>query len=153
MERFRTEEDGATEGIVGANTSRSAKRQITHQKADPDDEMTCEALHLALSAIHLDIAWHAGVMTVDAAMESLHKEIVETVGRYARSNRTIGPEISNRSSMPAAAMRSKNPLWEKYRFLAVAPVVRRRLNQEERDRDGRGQRRMRQELQEDCRAE
>ena len=67
--------------------------------------MTCEALHLALSVIHLDIAWHTGVIGVEAAMESLHNEIVEAVSRYTRSHRTIAPETSSRSPMPAAAMR------------------------------------------------
>ncbi len=59
---------------------------MTAPAADPDDEVTCEALHLALSAIHLDIAWHAGVISAEAAMESLHQEIVETVSRCTRTN-------------------------------------------------------------------
>jgi hypothetical protein len=107
MERFCSEEDDATEGLVGASTSRFVGRPITRQTADSDDEVVCEAMHLALSAIHLDIAWHTGVISIEAAMESLHKEIVEAVSRCTWSNRTSGPEMSSRSPTPAAAMRRK----------------------------------------------
>ena len=107
MERFRAEEDDATKGLVGANTSRYAKRETMHQTTPPDDEVTCEALHLALSAIHLDIAWHTGVISVEAAMESLHREIVETVSRCTWSNQIVGPRVSRRSPLPATATRPK----------------------------------------------
>ena len=107
MEHHRTEENDATEGLVGANTSRSAGGPTTRQIVDPDDETMCEAMHIALSAIHLDVAWHTGVITIEAAMESLHQEIVDAVSRCTWSNRTIGLEVSSRSSMPAAAMNRK----------------------------------------------
>ena len=38
-------------------------------------DVTCEALHLALNAIHIDLAWHAGVTSADVAMEDLHRAI------------------------------------------------------------------------------
>jgi hypothetical protein len=113
MERFRTEEDDATEDLAGANTLWFAERPITPQIADSDDEVTCDALHLALSAIHLDIAWHTGVISVEAAMESLHREIVEAVSRYTRSNQTTASERTSRSPMPASAMKRKTLCGQK----------------------------------------
>jgi hypothetical protein len=92
MEGFRTEEHGVTKDLAGANTSRSVKSRTTRHAADPDDQVACEALHLALSVIHLDIAWHTGVIGVEAAMESLHREIVETVSRLPPPIRTSEPK-------------------------------------------------------------
>ena len=118
MERLRTEEDDATEGLADAGTSswvndettemaRSAQTPTTSQHADPDEDLICEALHLAASAIHLDIAWHAGVISVEAAMEGLHKEIVEAVHWCTRSALSRGFEISSRSPMQATALKRK----------------------------------------------
>ena len=57
----------------------------TDQHDDPVADVTCEALEIALSAIHLDVAWHAGVMSAEAAMEDLNQKIVKTISRYTRS--------------------------------------------------------------------
>ena len=147
MERFRTEEDDATKGLVAASTSSqlcnettTTRSSTTRQQADSDDEVMCEAMHLALAAIHLDIAWHTGVIRVEAAMERLHHEIVETVSRCIWSDRTIGPEESSRSPMPAAAVRRKTFCGSGNECSLSLPVVRRRLNREEQEKDGEGQR-------------
>ena len=57
----------------------------TDQYDDPVADVTCEALEIALSAIHLDVAWHAGVISAEAAMEDLNQKIVKTISRYTRS--------------------------------------------------------------------
>jgi hypothetical protein len=59
--------------------TQSVETPKTRQEADPEEDLICEALHLALSAIHLDIACHSGVISAEAAMERLHEEIVKTV--------------------------------------------------------------------------
>jgi hypothetical protein len=58
-------------------------------QAAPDADLTCEALHLALNALHIDIAWHAGMMSAEAAMEDLHREIGKTINRCSESTRTV----------------------------------------------------------------
>jgi hypothetical protein len=101
MEYFRTEGDanesfGGTESSSWANDgitlmTHLARTPTVHQKAGPDEDIICEALHLTLSAVHLDIACHTGVISAEAAMESLHQEIAETVSRSTSSIRTRVP--------------------------------------------------------------
>lgn len=69
----------------------------TVRHGDAAAEVTCEALELALSVIHLEIAWHAGVISSEAAMESLYRQIGMTIGRFTRSPRTRSPEASDGS--------------------------------------------------------
>ena len=71
--------DVATSMTLGAPAWR------TDQHDDPVADVTCEALQIALSAIHLDVAWHAGVMSAEAAMEDLNQKIIKTISRYTRS--------------------------------------------------------------------
>jgi hypothetical protein len=59
--------------------------RMTGQRVDPPADVTYEALKLALSAIRIDIAWHAGAISADAAVEHLEREIVRTMSRYTKS--------------------------------------------------------------------
>jgi hypothetical protein len=56
--------------------------QTTNLQTAPAGDVTCEALHLALNALHIDMAWHAGVISAEVAMEDLHRAI----GRATRSS-------------------------------------------------------------------
>jgi len=38
-------------------------------------DVTCRALHVALCAVQIHIAWHSGVMSGDVAMATLEQEI------------------------------------------------------------------------------
>jgi hypothetical protein len=40
-----------------------------------DSDLMCRALHVALCAVQLHIAWHSGVMSGNAAMAALEQEI------------------------------------------------------------------------------
>ena len=64
----------------------SIRQRVAEQTANLQTvlagDVTCEALHLALNAIHIDMAWHAGVVNTDVAMEDLHRAI----GRAIRSS-------------------------------------------------------------------
>ena len=55
-------------------TQRLAEQTTNSQNVLTGD-VTCEALHLALNALHIDRAWHAGVMSAEVAMEDLHRAI------------------------------------------------------------------------------
>jgi hypothetical protein len=43
-----------------------------------DSDVTCRALHVALCAVQLSIAWHSGVISGNAAMAALGQEIDQT---------------------------------------------------------------------------
>jgi hypothetical protein len=68
-------------------THRVAKHTTNLRIAETGD-VTCEALHLALNALQIDKAWHAGVISAQAAMEDLHREIGKTINRCDQSART-----------------------------------------------------------------
>jgi hypothetical protein len=70
---------------VAASMTRGASVWRTDQYDDPVADVTCEALEIAVSAIHLDVAWHAGAISAEAAMEDLNQKIVKTINRYTRS--------------------------------------------------------------------
>jgi hypothetical protein len=72
-------------------------------------DLTCETLKLALSVIQLDIAWHAGLISAEAAMESLNREIGMTIGRCTTSPRSRSPEASNRRSSNGVAVMLGKP--------------------------------------------
>jgi hypothetical protein len=93
-----------TEGVaVMANSSvgddvsilmtQRAAMPTTGQLGVSARDVTCEALHLALSALHIDIAWHAGVMSAEEAMEDLHREVGRTASPYDSSTRTSAPDV------------------------------------------------------------
>ena len=54
-------------------------------------DVTRQALQLASSALQIDLAWHAGMVSAEAAMECLHNEIGETVRRRNASTRAGSP--------------------------------------------------------------
>jgi hypothetical protein len=54
----------------------------------PAGDVTCEALHLALNAFQIDLAWHAGAMSAEVAMEDLHRAIGLAIRSSARWRRT-----------------------------------------------------------------
>ena len=54
---------------------------MTNLRALSVDDVTCQALHLAMSALQIDLAWHAGAMSAEAAMKDLHHEVGKTVRR------------------------------------------------------------------------
>jgi hypothetical protein len=71
-------------------------RPMTSLQAAPDTDLTSEALRLALNALHIDIAWHAGMMSAEAAMEGLHREIGKTINRCNESTRTVSLDPADR---------------------------------------------------------
>jgi hypothetical protein len=75
---------------VSTSMTQRVARPTTSLQSVPAEDVTCEALHLVLRALHIDTAWHAGVMSAEAAMEGLHREIGKTINRCSESTRT-GP--------------------------------------------------------------
>jgi hypothetical protein len=57
---------------------------MTRQQGNSAAEVTCGALHLALSAVHIDLAWHAGVVSAEASMEALHRAVSGATSGYDR---------------------------------------------------------------------
>jgi hypothetical protein len=55
---------------VGEGTSAENRRPTT-------DQVICEALHLALVATHLRVAWHARAITAERAMQLLDQAFRE----------------------------------------------------------------------------
>jgi hypothetical protein len=102
MERSRTQGDEAervamTVGSAqrtGASTAmmQSGTRLMTGTQTFSAGDVTHQALHLALSALQIDLAWHAGVVSAEAAMKCLHHEIGETVKRWGGSPRASSPD-------------------------------------------------------------
>jgi hypothetical protein len=102
MEWSPTEHDAAEDAAVIANSSlandvsalmtQAAAVPTTRLQGSGVGDVTCEALHLALSAIHIDMAWHAGVISADASMEALDREIATTTDRYSRWTRASAPK-------------------------------------------------------------
>jgi hypothetical protein len=100
MERPPTEHDATEDAGVISNSSwvndvstlvtQGATMPTTRRQGVPAADVTCEALLLALSAIHIDMAWHAGVISAEASMEALDREVGRTTSRYNRS--TSAPE-------------------------------------------------------------
>jgi hypothetical protein len=102
MKRPPTEHDATEDVAVMVNSSlvnhvstlvtQGATMPTTRQQGVPAGDVTREALHLALSAIHIDMAWHAGVISAEASMEALDREVGRTTSRYNRSTRASAPE-------------------------------------------------------------
>jgi len=102
MDRSRTKHDETQNVAVvvdsgwvsDASTSMTQRvaRPTTSRQAAPAGDVTSEALHLALSALRIDMAWHAGVMSAEASIEALDREVGRTTSRYNRSARASAPE-------------------------------------------------------------
>ena len=96
MERSRTRHDetGRVAMTLGPDWEHSASTPMRPTRTSPmrsiqavsTVDVTQEALHLALSALQIHLAWHAGTVSAEAAMECLHREIGETVGRRNESS-------------------------------------------------------------------
>lgn len=95
------EEVAVTPRRTGSSTAMTPNGTIlmTSLQGSSAGDITREALHLALSALQIDLAWHAGVTSAEAAMECLHHEIGETVRRRNESTRTSSAE---RADLPHA---------------------------------------------------
>ena len=100
MEKPLTEYD-ATEDVAGNVNSgwvngvstlitQRVAWTMTGQQALPAGDVACEALHLSLVALHIDIAWHPGVMSAEAAISSwalLHGLVVLDQGNLLEESR------------------------------------------------------------------
>jgi hypothetical protein len=102
MRRSRTRDD-ETEGVdmtvdstwgTGASTvmTPSESSLMTSIQACSAGDVTRQALQLASSALQIDLAWHAGMVGAEAAMECLHHEIGEAVRRRNESTRAGAPD-------------------------------------------------------------
>jgi hypothetical protein len=56
---------------------------MTGQASDREAEVSCEALKVALCAVQMYIAWHAGVISAEIAMGGIDREIGEVTSRCA----------------------------------------------------------------------
>ena len=102
MEGSPSEHDAIVDAAVmtnssGVNDVSTAMAQgvavpTTRRQEVPVEDVTCEALQLALTALHIDMAWHAGVMSAEASIEALDREVGRTTSRYNRSARASAPE-------------------------------------------------------------
>jgi hypothetical protein len=107
MERSRTrhEEAGSVAMTVGPEREHGVSTPMTAAgtslmtgiQAFSAGDVTRQAVLLALSALRIDLAWHAGMVGADAAMECLHHEIGETV---RRSNESKPAELSQPPEEP-----------------------------------------------------
>jgi hypothetical protein len=82
---------------TGASTvmTASGKSLMTSLQACSAGDVTRQALQLASSALQIDLAWHAGMVSAEAAMECLHNEIGETVRRRNASTRAGSPDAAD----------------------------------------------------------
>ena len=85
-------------------TQRLTRPRTSVQSVSAED-VTCEALHLALSALHIDIAWHTGAISAEAAMEGLHREVGKTINRYNESTRMGSLDAADRTQSLRTPMR------------------------------------------------
>jgi hypothetical protein len=83
------------------------------QHEDPGSDVTCEALKLALSTIRLYIAWHAGVITAEVAMDGLDRDIGRTINRGLGTTPTGSCEVSNPSPSSETAVSARRPAGER----------------------------------------
>ena len=113
MKGSPTEHDATEDAVVIARSSwvddvstlmtQGVAMPTAHDQMVPTGDVTCEALHLALAALHIDVAWHAGVMSAEASMEALDREVGRTTSRYNRSIQAGEPEAAGRAPSLGAA--------------------------------------------------
>jgi hypothetical protein len=102
MERPPTEPDATEDVAVMADSSwvndvsplmtQGVAMPTTREQGVPVGDVTCEALQLALTALHIDMAWHAGVMSAEASMEALDREVGRTTSRYTGRLEQVHPK-------------------------------------------------------------
>jgi hypothetical protein len=114
-ERQPTEHDATDDAVVMADSSwvddvsilmtQDAAMPTRPDRVVSGGDVTCEALQLALTALHIDMAWHAGVMSAEASMEALDREVGRTTSRYNLPTRANATEVVSRapSHMTATA--------------------------------------------------
>jgi hypothetical protein len=117
MERPLTEHDTTEDAAANVNSgwvngvstlvTQRVGWTMTSQQALPAGDVACEGLHLALIALHIDIAWHAGVISTETAMEGLHREIGRTINLCDQSARTGSLELADRPQSDSASMRHR----------------------------------------------
>ena len=78
---------------AGMSPSPDAPLWVTRELGDAAGDVTCATLRLGLSTIRLYIEWHAGVMSSEAAMERLGRDIGETI---SSSTQPLATEPSRR---------------------------------------------------------
>jgi hypothetical protein len=71
------------EWMNDVSMTQQVAERTTSSRNVPAVDVTGEALHLALNALHIDLAWHAGVMSAEVAMEDLHRAIGRTIRSYS----------------------------------------------------------------------
>jgi hypothetical protein len=75
-------------------TSESSTRCMASASNDVSDT-TRRALHIALCAVHLHIAWHSGVISGDAVMATLGQEIrIQTGGVECERTESVAGDRS-----------------------------------------------------------
>jgi hypothetical protein len=89
---------------AATSMERRLARPTTSLQVAAAGDVASEALLLALSAVHIDIAWHAGAMSAEAAMEDLHREIDKTINRCNESPRTGSLEAVDRTQSRRTTM-------------------------------------------------
>jgi hypothetical protein len=110
MERSRTrhEETGSVAMTLGPEREHGMSTPMTAAgtslmtgtQAFSAGDVTRQAVLLALSALRIDLAWHAGMVGADAAMECLHHEIGETVRRSNESKPADLPHPPEKPTRP-----------------------------------------------------
>jgi hypothetical protein len=69
---------------VSTLTTHLAAVPLARRRGDSAAEVTCKALHLALRAVHIDLAWHAGMVSAEASMEALHRAVGGSTSGFDR---------------------------------------------------------------------
>ena len=88
----------------GSQTERTASDERERDRTMSEDSITdsgdeqviCQALRLALVATQLRVAWHAGAISPDRAMEILDQQFFE-IGRRARDRGVETPTTLSKS--------------------------------------------------------
>jgi hypothetical protein len=106
MKRSRTRHDETERVAMTVDQARrTGASTVTSIQACSAGDVTRQALHLALSALQIDLAWHSGMVSAEAAMECLHHEIGETVRRCSESTRVGSPDRADLSRLPGTPVR------------------------------------------------
>jgi hypothetical protein len=74
---------GGIDTNLGGRDGGDVEVSTASTQTSADEQITCQALQLALVATQLRTAWHAGVMDADTAMRSLDRAVGELCRRRA----------------------------------------------------------------------
>jgi hypothetical protein len=83
----RVSDDGDQMLPAGQHRLRDEDSAIRQDRpaASGDEQVTCDALRLSLVATQLRVAWHAGAISADDAMEMLDRAFFEIRARGTRN--------------------------------------------------------------------